>query len=121
MEALALRWQDVDFDKGYLRVRHQLSRGTAKQPTRLVPLKTGSSIRDVILAPQLATLLRDHRRRQLAAGLHGDDCFVFGTRNGTPLGHRNATRGFAAVAKKAGLTGIGFHLLRHGFASYLIF
>jgi integrase len=45
---------------------------------------------------------------------------VFSTRTGTPIGHRNAKRGFAAVAKKAKLDSIGFHVLRHGFASYLI-
>jgi integrase len=90
-EALALRWRDVDFENGYLRVRTQLSRGTAQRPSQLVALKTGSSLRDVILAPQLAALLKEHRVWALERGLHGDDSSGFSTSTGTAIGHRNAT------------------------------
>jgi integrase len=55
-ELLALRWQDVDTAEGFLRVRFQLS------PKReLVELKTSSGRRDVVLIPQLASVLRAHR------------------------------------------------------------
>jgi len=120
MEALALRWQDVDLENGYLRVRHQLSRARAEKPARLVPLKTGAALRDVVMTPQLATLLREYRLAQLSAGLHGPGRFVFCTSHGTPINHRNATRAINAAAKRGGVTAVGFHLLRHGFASYLI-
>jgi len=65
-------------------------------------------------------VLREHRERALAAGRHGADDFVFSTRNGTPLSQRNTTRAIAAAAKAAGLGKVGFHTLRHGFASTLI-
>ena len=120
MEALGLRWRDVDLQDGYLHVRHQLSRGSAEKPARLVPLKTGAARRDIVLSPQLAGLLREHRRTQLSAGLYGPDRFVFCTATGTPINHRNATRSIKAAARKARLDAVGFHLLRHGFASYLI-
>ena len=60
-ELLALKWDAVDFDDGFLRVRFQLS------PQReLVELKTDSGRRDVVLIPQLAKVLRAHRRHRAA-------------------------------------------------------
>jgi integrase len=45
---------------------------------------------------------------------------VFSTRNGTAITQRNATRTIARAATTAGLEGVGFHTLRHSFASILI-
>jgi integrase len=74
------------------------------------------------LAPQLATLLQDHRAtsRLRAAG-----DWVFATRNGTPLSQRNVQRSaLVRAAHAAGLDRDGarlrFHDLRHTFASHLI-
>ena len=119
-ELLALRWQDVDFDKGVIRVRHQLSRGSAAAPSQLVPLKTDSSAREVVLVPALATLLREHRARAMEFGHHSAESDVFSPRSGTPISQRNATRLLARIARAASLEGVGFHALRHGFASTLI-
>jgi len=55
-ELLGLRWQDVDFDQGEIRVRHQLSRATKSESGRLVQLKTGAAIRDVYLVNELAAI-----------------------------------------------------------------
>jgi integrase len=112
-ELLALRWQDVDFDAGVIRVRNQLSRSA-----KLVALKTDKSAREVVLVPSLASILREHRTR--AFGHHAADAFVFSTRNGTPISQRNATRSLTRVARAASLEGVTWHVLRHGFASTLI-
>ncbi len=46
---------------------------------------------------------------------------MFASRNGKPLGHRNATRrGFEAAAKQAGIESVTFHSMRHAFASRMI-
>ena len=85
--------------------------------------KTPASVRDVPLVPQLASLLADHRRRSRFAK---DSDWVFATTNGTPYGHRNATRrGLQQAARRAGIdNGTGgalrYHDLRHSFASHLI-
>ena len=48
--------------------------------------------------------------------------FVFASRAGGPLSHRNVTRrGFEPAAKLAGIEGVSFHSLRHAFASRMIF
>jgi len=76
--------------------------------------------------PELAELLREHRRRLLAAGLARPDGFVFASRTGGPLQRRNVVRrGLDKAAKRAGLaTGdtphLRFHDLRHTYASLLI-
>jgi len=62
-ETLGLRWADVDFDAGLIRVRRQLGRdGTLAQP------KTAQAVRDVLLIPSLARILREHKARAFAVG-----------------------------------------------------
>jgi integrase len=65
-ELLGLIWEDIDFDRGEVHVRAQLSRAHRSSPPRRAVTKTPASVRDVPLLPQLARLLADHRRRQRA-------------------------------------------------------
>jgi integrase len=121
-ELLGLIWDDIDFIAGSLRVRAQLSRARIGAPARRVAPKTPSAARDIPLAPQLAIVLREHR----AASTHRDGGDgVFATRNGTPFSQRNVQR--SAPTRAACLAGLyddsralGFHVLRHTFASHLI-
>lgn len=99
-ELLALRWHDLDFESGVIRLRYQLSRGSANAPATLVPLNTDSSAREVVLVPALATILREHRAKAMKSGHHGADAYVFSTRNGTALSQRNATRSLALLAQR---------------------
>jgi integrase len=119
-EALGLVWRDVDFEAGFVRVRRQLDRkrGYAEP-------KTPQAIRDVVLAPALGRLLREHR---LASPHSRDDDPVFANAAGRPFEHRNVqSRGFDKAAERSGLNVKGddrrkatFHDLRHTFASLLI-
>ena len=61
-ELLALRWEDVDLNKGMLQVRGTLRR-TREGLTFGVP-KTATSRRQVVLSPSLVAALRCHRERQ---------------------------------------------------------
>jgi integrase len=61
-EVLALSWEDVDFAAGVVHVRHQLARGRRGQPPRRVPPKTAASLRSIPPLPQLAAVLRAHKR-----------------------------------------------------------
>jgi len=56
----------------------------------------------------------------MQAAHHAPESFVFCTRDGKPISQRNATRSLARIAAAASLEGVGFHTLRHGFASTLI-
>ncbi|HMJ15032.1 MAG TPA: tyrosine-type recombinase/integrase [Polyangiaceae bacterium] len=103
-ELLALQWTDVDLDVGRIVVRRAVSEGIIGAP------KNGRS-REVALSKEAADALQNHGRR-------GD--FVFCARNGAML-PRHATREpLRFAAKRAGLRFIGWHCLRHTFASHLI-
>jgi integrase len=103
-ELLALQWIDVDLDAGRIVVRRAVSEGIIGTP------KNGRS-REVALSKEAADALQNHHRR-------GE--FVFCARNGAML-PRHATREpLRFAAKRAGLRFIGWHCLRHTFASHLI-
>jgi integrase len=121
-ELLALRWQDVDFDAGEVRVRHQLTRKRAE----LFEVKSDAGVREVTLRPQLAQVLRHHK----AASAHSlPGSFVFAAIAGGPLGWRNVERramdAAYAAALKAKRIPVGrpkpvMHDARHTFGSMLI-
>jgi integrase len=63
--------------------------------------------------------VRELRRLKLASKFSQDESFVFSSRTGTALGHRNVQRrGFEAARDAAELPEhLTFHSLRHAFAS----
>jgi integrase len=95
-ELLSLHWAQVDF-------RHRLLTGDAAY------VKNGET-RSV---PMTATLYDTLRPLQADAALP-----VFLTHNGTP--YRHIAKVFDATCRRAGLTDVTFHDLRHTFASRLV-
>ena len=121
-EALALRWSDVDFEAGSLRVSGSLAR-TESGVERLDP-KTPRSARAIPLVAPVISAIKDQRRFQakdrLAAGSAWQEHdLVFATSVGSPRDYRNELRRFQSVAREIGLKG-GFHALRHSAATALI-
>jgi integrase len=121
-EVLGLIWDDVDLAAGVIHVRHQLARGRRGVPPHRIPPKTRASVRDIPLLPQLAAVLRQHKRGSRFT--RGSD-YVFGTTRGTAFLHHNVSkRVLRRAAVDAGLDRderrVRFHDLRHTFASHLI-
>ncbi len=121
-EVLGLSWDDVDFAAGVIHVRHQLARGRRGVPPHRIPPKTRASVREIPLLPQLAAVLRQHKRGSRFTS--GSD-YVFATGHGTAFLHHNVSkRALRRAATGAGLDRPGrrvrFHDLRHTFASHLI-
>jgi integrase len=121
-EVLGLSWADVDFAGGVVHVRHQLARGRRGVPPHRISPKTRASVREIPLLPQLAAVLRQHKRDSPFTA--GSD-YVFATAHGTPFLHHNVSkRVLRRAAIGAGLDRPGrrvrFHDLRHTFASHLI-
>jgi integrase len=110
-EAIGLRWSDLvlDGDTPHLQERPAIVKGATVAPesrhgARLIPL-----------TPELAATMRAHRRRDAA-----DDAFVFPGRDGAASDQGSLRRRVLIPAPRAGLSGVGFHTLRHTCASMLI-
>ncbi len=121
-EALGLRWEDVNFDRGIIRIAVALQSVHGK--LQLVKPKTKRSTRVLPLPTSVAVALRTRRARQADERLAAGDCWqesglVFTTKVGTPVDPRNLLRSFARLLEHAGLPHIRFHDLRHSCASFL--
>jgi integrase len=122
-EALGLRWDDIDLDRGWLTVRNALQRlGPGWQ---LVEPKTARCRRTIALPSVVAAALQSHRTRQLQERLWAgarwqENDFVFASRIGTPLDGTNVTRRFQQLLRRSGLPRQRFHDLRHACASLLL-
>ena len=113
-ELRGLTWEDIDFDAGFIRVRKQLDRKRAR-----VELKSSAGRREVVLVPQLAKLLKEHR---LASRHRAEGDYVFSAPEGGGRDYRSTARGIERAVERAGLAGAGIsaHTFRHTFASMLI-
>lgn len=103
-ELLGLQWGDVDLIAGKLQVKRALVRGKVTTP------KNGKS-RDIPLSDEAVRALKSHRH------LRGD--WVFCTMDGRPLKKSECKWPLWSACKRAGLRRIGWHVLRHTFASHL--
>jgi integrase len=122
-EALGLRWSDVDFAAGTLRVHNQLQRIDRK--LTLVPPKTAKSRRTLVMPPLIVDRLREHERRQVAEKIWGgskweETGLVFANRTGGPTQARHVIEQFHQVLEQAGMRRIRFHDLRHSCATLLL-
>lgn len=141
-EALGLRWRDIDFEAGTLRVRYALQRLRAHKGTKivggfhLVEPKTKQSRRTIAVPGVTLSALAEHQRCQkeesTLAGTAWQipqlicegqsvrvDDLVFVTPFGGPFDAPIITRRFQALLKKAGIGTHRFHDLRHTAATLL--
>jgi integrase len=123
-EALALRWDDVDFDAATLTVSGSLVRAASGGLVRS-ETKTARSRRTLAMPDAVTAALRAHRARQLqerltAGNLWHDTGLVFTRPDGRPLYGANVTRAFQQRLAAAGLRRLRFHDLRHACATLLL-
>ena len=122
-ELLGLRWRDIDLVGASISVSQVLyKRGGVcefKEP------KTEHSRRRVNMTPKLALFLASYKaereafRQTLEKPLTLDD-LVFVTAEGNPVDPSVLSHDFARTVKRAGLSGVRFHDLRHTFASLML-
>ncbi len=103
-ELLALRWEDVDLKTGLLRVRQSVTRGHVTEP------KSGKG-RDVPLSDDALSAFKEQRH------LRGP--LVFCDQDGQMLVKTECKWPLWRACQRAGLRRIGWHVLRHSFASHL--
>lgn len=103
-ELLALRREDVDLKAGRLMVRRSVARGIIGTP------KSGKS-REVPLSGEAIRALKSYRH------LKGE--LIFCQADGSLFGKEMCKHPLWRACKRAGLRLIGWHVLRHTFASHL--
>jgi integrase len=103
-ELLALRWCDVDFSQRLVTVRQAVAYGELGTPKSDQP-------RSIAMGDELWTALKGYRH------LRGP--LVFCQQDGSPITKGMCKWPLWRASTKAGLGRIGWHVLRHTFASHL--
>src|SRR5438132_6921148 len=110
-EILGLRWKDVDFQSGEIRVEQACYRGLIGSP------KTKGSRR---ILPMPETLISQLQRFDGHAIRQSEEQLVFHTRNGTPYSDTNLLHKFLKPAgRKLGMPWLNLHTLRRTHATLL--
>lgn len=118
-ELLALKWTNVDLDRGSIFVVEALEQ-TARFGVRFKEPKSRSSRRQLPIPDELVTVLQEHRLKQEheRASLGGMDLgLVFCNPDGSPWPPDTLTKQFAEMVRLIGIDGFRLHDLRHAFAS----
>ena len=107
-ELLGLKWQDIDWKNGIIKVRRQVARVDGQIVE--APLKTRNSYRAVSISPQAIEVLREQKRKS-------NDTYVFPSPNGGPISPDSVNNMLKRVLERAGIPKVRFHDLRHTFAT----
>ena len=121
-EALGLRWEDIDFDAGTIRIRQQVQR--IRGQLLLAPVKTRASQRGLPLLDAVRQALKLQAERQEAyradmGHAWPDLGLVLTTRTGRPIEPRNLVRSFRRICDDNKIRIIKVHHLRHTVGSLL--
>ena len=121
-EIAALRWSDIDTERGTITVQSSLARVGGKLV--LGPTKTHAGRRSLPIVDLAREALDGQRARQeqqrSAAGAEWQETgHIFTTRTGRPVEPRNLSRSFDRIVADAGLPPIVFHDLRRTAATLL--
>ena len=124
MELLGLKWIDLDWDKGTLKVERQLMRPHG-EGIQFSSTKTKFGKRTIKLGVKAIAVLRKHadyqRQERIAAGDKWQEFgLIFTNHNGGPIQYRNLIRNYKKLLQDAGLPSIRFHDLRHTAASLML-
>ena len=110
-ELLGLRWRDIDFEAGRIRVVSPYVRGEFADP------KSEGSGRSVPMASRVAWALKElHARTRFGRARNLVFCHP---ETGKPLDRSKLVRRFKKALKRAGARQITFHELRHTFGTRL--
>ena len=123
-EAIALRWANVDLDRGVASVIETIQREPGKG-LNVQRTKSAAGRRGIALDPSTVAMLRQHRAWQsqhilTLGGVYEDHDLAFAGPLGRPVYPDQLTHAFKAIARKTGFPNMRLHDLRHGHASGLV-
>ena len=109
-ELLALRWEDLDFERGELHIRRQVERVNGRIVER--DLKTKNAARTLILPPELIAVLRRYRETVNSRWM-----FPSPVKEDQPRDQAACRKRLSQILERAGCKHVRFHDLRHAFAT----
>lgn len=124
-EIIALRWQDVDLEKGVAQIRRSMLRLPDQGYVFREP-KTKRARRQIALPQSVVEIFKSIKKRQAKNRLQSGGKYkteydlVFCREDGEPLDPDTVSHRFKDIAKKAGFTELRFHDLRHTHATLLL-
>ena len=123
-EILALRWPDIDLQKGTLQIRRTVNYRGRSRFIEGEP-KTEKSKRKIVLPQFVVETLKRHRMTQLEMRLQAgaawvDNDLVFSNKRGGFIVPMTLSNHFFQLLEEAGLPHIRFHDLRHSAATLLL-
>ena len=107
-ELLGLKWEDIDLERGTIRVRRQIARINGEVVE--APLKTKNSYRSISIGQDAVEILKEQQRKTNSG-------YVFPSPTGGPISPDSVIHMLHRVLERAGLPKIRFHDLRHTFAT----
>lgn len=129
-EILALKWEDIDFNKKEININKTLScyvdiiDGKRIMAKKIQPPKTKNSIRTIPLPNSLIPILKNVRKNQLEYKLRLADSYnkenegyVFLTHTGELLHKSCVNNSWKTYLKNCNLRHLKFHSLRHTYAT----
>lgn len=122
-ECLGLKQDDIDFEKGCIYIRRQLT--VKNNIVSISEPKTHNSIRQVPLAPEVAEMLREQiqhnvkRKKQLGDEYH-DEGWLICKEDGSWINPNYLSHHFRDFLASHGFRKIRFHDLRHTYATLML-
>lgn len=119
-EALALEWQNIDFEKKLATIRSNVvyvkDRTDNQKSYRCIKQSTTKTKNGSRIIP-----LNSEAIRALISlkGINGNTPYIFATKNGKRIHPRNVDRTFRGILHQCNIPCTGVHSLRHTFASRL--
>lgn len=115
-ELCALKWSDIDFENGIVRVSKALQRvsdklGKGKTKIAITSPKSKTSVRDIPVPTFILDMLKREKKSSELYILSGTS---------KPTEPRTMQNRFKAVLKNCGIRNANFHLLRHTYATVCI-
>ena len=129
-ELVALRWKDIDFEKGNLKVNKSIGRGYVtvdgerKYVIQETTPKTSSSIREVPIPNVILEEIKAYKEKQddlkeKYREVYNDKDYVFSNVIGEGILSDTLSKSFVKALKDNGIRHVKFHLLRHTYATRL--
>lgn len=127
-ELLSLRWSDIDFENGTIKVRQTINRlktldKDSSTKTKLIiqeSPKTTKSRRTIPIPESIVTELKMHNGRQIAEKITNKNNLVFISEVGTPVEPRTFINMLHRIIYNCKIPHTNVHALRHTFATRLL-